>query len=103
MANTYKRINVAGSGGGGSNPNFQLTFNNSTSWGSPVSGEYVITILPATHNKGSNPQVQLFELINPGEYEEVTPNTLQILSNGTVSIKILSTPDLRFAGKIIIG
>lgn len=101
--NTYKRINIAAGGGGDSSLNFSITFNETTSWGSPNLGVYTITVLAATHNKGQVPQVVVYETVSPGVHQEVTVNSIIIDNTGNISITVLESPDLRFAGKITIG
>jgi hypothetical protein len=59
MANTYNRINIAG-GGSGANPPYVSTFVVGT-WTGPSSGEYEINIPEATHSRGSDVQVDVFE------------------------------------------
>lgn len=90
------------SGGGGGSPNFEQTFNATSDWGSPVGNYYTITIPAATHLKGGNPIIQVFELVG-SDYDVV--DTTIFIDSGTnaISIKALQSPDSRFAGKIIIS
>jgi hypothetical protein len=83
-------------------PNYVETFNATTDWGSPVGGYYTITIPLVTHSKGSNPVIQIFELV--GTDYDVVDTTLFIDSlTGAISFKALETPDSRFQGKIVIS
>jgi hypothetical protein len=94
----------AGGGGGGGGPaeRYTSTFNATTSWGSASGGEYTITIAAATHGKGLYPAALVYEDMGAGVYELVGVNALQINSSGDVSIKVLETPDTRFAGLVLI-
>ena len=68
-----------------------------------VSGsDYEITYTQATHGKGLNPTIHVYELTG-GVYEEVSIlNTVNSVT-GLVTIKVNGTPDLRFQGKIVIN
>jgi hypothetical protein len=89
-------------GGSGGLPNFEQTFNATTDWGSPSAGYYTITIPAATHLRGANPVIQVFELV--GSDYDVIDTTIFIDSlTNAISIKSLQSPDSRFAGKIIIA
>ncbi len=93
----------AGGGGGGGGPaeRYTDTFNATSDWGSASGGLYTITVLAATHGKGTAPSVMVFELVS-GNYELVGIHTLQINVAGDVSLKVLETPDNRFAGLVLI-
>ena len=65
------------------------------------SGEYWLEYLQATHLKGDSPVVQVLELVS-GEYYSVIV-TIEITNAGLVRIRVPSSPDLRFSGKIIIA
>lgn len=77
------------------------TFNATTDWGSPSGGYYTITITEATHNLGINPTINLFEE-DAGDYLSVEVDEIRVNVSGDVSFRVPETPDLRFAGKIII-
>jgi len=102
MAITYKKINIAdvggGSGGGSATP-FSQTFTTG-SW-SLSSGYYIINVTEATHEKGNAPGVQLYEL-NGSDYELVSVDRVQINTLGDVQVRVPASPDLRFAGRIVI-
>ncbi len=91
----------SGGGGGGAADRFVDTFNNTTDWSGPTSGLYTITVTAATHTKGTNPNVQVYELVS-GNYEQVQPNSIVINISGDVIISALETPDTRFNGLILI-
>lgn len=93
-----------GGGGGGAGPaeRYSDTFNATSDWGSASGGQYTITILAATHGKGTTPSVLVFEDIGGSVYELVGLNALQINALGDVSLKVLETPDNRFAGLVLI-
>lgn len=92
---------VGSSGGGGAAQRHTQTFNATTDWGSPSAGLYTITVTAATHGKGFNPNIQVYELVS-GNYELVQPNSIVINSSGDVSVSALQTPDTRFSGLILI-
>ena len=102
MGNTYKRVNqasVAAGGGGGSGTPYSTVFNVG-SWNGPSSGFYSITVLAVSHNKGTSPGVQVFELDGAlyGQVETI----ISINGSGDVEVKVSSSPDNRFDGKIVI-
>lgn len=109
MALTYKRVILSGATvldgsdgtGGTTNPAFQQQFNSSSSWAGPISGEYNITILEATHEQGIAPTVQIFEQ-NGVEFELVGTG-VSLNAAGDVKVTVKQSPDLRFTGKIIIS
>ena len=96
MANTYQSINLNGNGGGGSNPPYSSTFLIAT-W-SLNGSVYEIDIPEATHGRGAEIVVQVFELTG-GVYKEVEVD-IEITSAGNITIIVDS--DLRFDGKINI-
>ena len=90
------------SSGGAQSANYVLTFNNSTDWGVASGGYYTITILQGTHNKGTDPVIQVFEL-NGTDYDVVDTTVFIDSITNAISIKALETPDSRFQGKIVIS
>lgn len=90
-----------GGGGGGTADRFVETFNNTTDWSGPSSGLFSLIVTAATHTKGTNPNVQVYELVS-GNYELVQPNSIVINVSGDVTITALETPDTRFNGLILI-
>jgi hypothetical protein len=91
----------AAGGSGGLADRYISAFNATTDWGAPSSGEYSITISSATHGKGVYPNVSLFENIT-GVYHAVSANDMQVDASGNITIKVLETPDTRFAGLIVV-
>jgi hypothetical protein len=63
-------------------------------------GDYSISYPQATHLKGTNPTVDVFELIS-GIYSPVDV-PIEINNIGNVTLKIIQTPDIRFDGLVII-
>lgn len=101
MARYYTAINTegdSGSGGGSSDP-YVSTFNSTTDWSGPSGGFYSILIPQATHEKGLNPTVDVFESVS-GNFEEVIVEVI-VSSSGNITIRI---PDdgTRFVGKLVI-
>ena len=79
---------------------FSDTFNATSNWGTPVSGVYSIPYPQTLHAKGTTPTIDVYELVS-GEYVPVeVPMTIDL--SGNVTLQISETPDLRFAGIIII-
>lgn len=95
-------IDFTGSGGGGGGPaeRFVQTFDGGADWGSPSGGVYSITVPAATHALGTNPNVQVYELIG-GVYNLVNIS-INVTAAGAVTISVVQTPDLRFPGLILI-
>lgn len=96
------QFDMVSDGAGTQIPNYVQTFNATTDWGVASGGFYTITIPLATHNKGSNPVIQVFELV--GSDYDIVDTTIFIDSvTSAISIKALQSPDSRFQGKIIIS
>ena len=62
--------------------------------------EYKIDINEAVHLKGIHPTVTVYE-DESGQFLEVM-TTVLVSNAGVVSVRVQSTPDLRFSGKITI-
>ena len=77
-------------------------FTATTEWGTAAGGYYTITVTAATHGIGSNPVISVQELTG-SDFIKVEADQLKIFANGNVSIRVPETPDLRFAGRIIIS
>lgn len=92
---------AAGASPSGPAERYTETFDATTDWGSASGGLYTINILVATHGKGINPNVLVFEDVS-GNFEKVEPNQTIIDASGNISITTLETPDTRFAGKILV-
>lgn len=83
-------------------PNYAETFDATTDWGAASGGFYSITILAATHGKGTNPIIQVYEL-NGADYELVELSVSINSGTGDIRIAVSEVPDNRFEGKIIIS
>lgn len=77
-------------------------FTATTEWGTASGGYYTITITAATHGIGSNPVVDVQQLTG-SDYICVEADQLKIFANGNVSIRVPETPNLRFAGRLVIS
>lgn len=69
-------------------------------WTGPSGGLYSLTVSESSHNKGINPQVQVFEL-SGSDYILINVDVV-ISSLGDVTLNVSQTPDNRFAGKYVI-
>ena len=88
------------SSGSTENP-YTQSFNSTTDWGSASGGYYTITVLSATHARGTSPTVSVYESTGSDNFL-VFVDRLNITTTGQVEIRVPDTPDLRFAGKIVI-
>ena len=93
-------INLLEAGGMMASERYVETFDATTSWGSAVGGIYTQTITQATHQRGVNPQVDLFEASGP-DFLQVEAD-IKVLANGDVEISVPENPDCRFAGKAVL-
>lgn len=102
MANTYKRIATvpSGGGGGGGGASYTSLFTLVT-WGAPVGSYYTITILAVDHGAGTDPLVQLYETVG-ANVDQVEIDRIRVNASGDVEIRVPSSPDLRFEGKVVI-
>lgn len=102
---TTGQLDFVGTGGGGGSPGpaqrYTQTFDSTTSWGSPAAGEYSLLVAAATHGRGSNPTIQIFESVL-GNLDKVEPNSITVDNVGNVTITTLENPDTRFSGLIVI-
>jgi hypothetical protein len=80
----------------GSISKYVESFNDSTDWTLNVD-EYTISIDQVTHEKGVNPSVYVLDNV-----DDVVQVTTNIDNLGNIIISVSATPDLRFAGKVII-
>lgn len=99
MANKYTRINVAGTGGG-ADPAFVQSFL-IANWAGPSGGEYTYTISAASHGKGANPAVTVYEDVGV-TWDEVSIE-IEIDVSGNVVLKVTEVADTRFDGKVVIN
>ncbi|MDD4924285.1 MAG: hypothetical protein PHF74_05570 [Dehalococcoidales bacterium] len=75
------------------------TFNATTDWGTASGGYYTITF---EHNLDlSHTAIAVLDTTT-GE-DAITVDRARVVDNNSVSIRVLSSPDLRFAGKIIVS
>lgn len=124
--NTYKKISISG---GGATDAIDLAYDNSSSGlsatnvqdaidqlsiatGASYSANFTIpswllngdkyeySILAITHNRGSSPILQIYQQ-NGLNFDEVLTG-IEITPIGNITLTVSSSPDLRFAGKIII-
>lgn len=65
-----------------------------------LNSDYELDILQSIHLKGTSPTVQVYEA-NGLDFDEVNLDVF-VAANGDVKLTILSSPDLRFSGKLII-
>ena len=98
--NILKTVNISTTGGSGGAP-YVAAFNATTSWGSPVAGYYSIVIAQSAHLKGIDPVIQVYETVLTND-ELIDVDTITVNEFGDVTIRVTSTIDTRFAGKIVI-
>ena len=77
-------------------------FTATTEWGTASAGYYTITVTAATHGIGVNPVCKVQEL-SGSDFIDVEPDRIYTYANGDISFRVPETPDLRFAGRIIIS
>ena len=80
--------------------NLAVNFNATTNW-TLEDEEYILSVPSATHLKGINPQIQIYEaegleFINVIAY-------ISINASGDILVKVPQIPDTRFSGKLIIS
>lgn len=80
--------------------NYSQIFNATSDWTGPASDSYTLTVTKAVHLK-DNPIVTLYEL-NGTDYIQVETG-VRIDTSENILITVNSTPDLRFAGKLVIS
>ena len=95
------QFDLVGNGSTAQSPNYEQTFV-VADFSGPFSNHYQIIIAAATHGKGLNPIIQVFELVG-SEYEVVTTAVSVNTTTGDVKVGVLATPDARFNGKVIIS
>lgn len=95
-------FDFTGAVGGGSGPavRYVTTFDATTSWGAPSGGNYSIVITQATHTRGTNPNVQVYEKIGADYFQLQTQ--VKIDAAGDITLSVNETPDLRFEGAILV-
>jgi len=80
---------------------YSFSFNNTTDWGTSDGTDYTISVAHATHNRGTDPSIQVFSF-NGTSYSLASPDSLQVFTNGDVSFSVSASPDGRFTGRILI-
>jgi hypothetical protein len=102
MAFTYNRLNYGDGQSGGDQGNTGAVYVDSfvaADWS--LSGSvYTYTVLNADHGKGTAPGVQVYEEIGSDIFQVDTE--VKINSSGDVEVRISSSTDLRFNGKVVI-
>jgi len=125
--NTYKKVNLSGGSGSGDaidsfydNSGSGLTATNvqaaidelAASTGASYVASFIVgswvlnvdkynyTITAATHGRGASPILQVYQE-NGLNFDEVLTG-VEITPAGNITLTVSSSPDLRFAGKIII-
>ena len=95
----FEGFDIVSGGATGPATRFYNTFNSTTDW-TLNSPDYTYTVTAATHSRGVNPAVMVFELIG-SDYELVQTNVI-VNASGDVTIKVSETPDTRFEGLILL-
>jgi len=80
---------------------YTSTFDAGASWGAAAGGYYTITVTNASHSRGADPIVQIFET-SGGNDLIVDVDQLSINASGDAAFRTTEDPDLRFAGKIVL-
>lgn len=68
-------------------------------WSAPSGGYITLTVLAATHGRGTNPSVKILEDIS-GDFDEVICDRMRINASGDIEFRIVE--GLEFGGKYII-
>lgn len=92
---------AGGGGGGGPAERYTLSFNATTDWGAASGGFYTITVLESAHTRGVTPMFGIYELV-AAQYQLVTVDQAQMDGSGNISFRVTDSPDLRFAGLILV-
>lgn len=82
-------------------PKYTQAFNSTTDWGVASGGFYYITVLAATHGAPSIAEVTVFETSGT-DVIKIEVDEVKVDTTNNVTIRVPSSPDLRFAGKILI-
>lgn len=80
--------------------NLAVNFNATTNW-TLEDEEYILSVPSATHLKGINPQIQIYEAEGL-EFISVIVY-ISINASGDILVKVPQIPDTRFSGKLIIS
>lgn len=78
-------------------------FDATTSWGTASNGYYTIQLTSVTHGMGSNPTSKLQKTVNTS-FKDTFPDGGGVTTNasGDISFRVPESPDLRFAGRLIV-
>jgi hypothetical protein len=93
-------IDFVAVGGGGGIPDYVDTFNSTSDWTGPALDVYSIVVAFATHGK-SSPTVDVFE--TSGAILDLVYASVSVDAAYNITLTVTSSPDLRFAGKLIIS
>lgn len=90
---------TGGSSGGGTP--YVAAFNATTDWGAASGGYYSIIIPQSSHQKGTDPVVQVYETVLTND-ELIDVDSVIVNSFGDITIRVTENLDARFAGKIVV-
>lgn len=93
-------IDFVAVGGGGGIPDYIDTFNATSDWAGPALDVYSKVVAFATHGK-SSPTVDVFE--TSGAVLDLVYASVSVDAAYNITLTVTSSPDLRFAGKLIIS
>ena len=82
-------------------PRYVDNFNATTDWGVASGGYYSYTVLASVHERGTNPTVDVFELVG-ADYNKVEPDLISVNASGDITIRVPENPDCRFEGRMVI-
>lgn len=99
--NVLKVANGTTSGGGSGGTPFVTAFDATTSWGAPSGGYYSIVVPQSTHQKGTDPTIQVYETVLTND-ELIDVDSVIVNSFGDITIRVTENLDARFAGKIVV-
>lgn len=80
----------------------ETPFDATTSWGTASGGYYSLTVTAAVHSKGVNPIVKIYKE-DGVDFVEIEVDQVKINALGDITIRVPEVPDLRFAGKLVVG
>ena len=95
----FSGLDFVGGGSAGPAQRDDVTFDATTSW--VLNGSnYELSIPALSHGRGDNPTVTVLEEVS-GNFE-VVQAVIIVSPTGDVTVQVSSTPDTRFAGKVIL-
>lgn len=80
---------------------YSATFDATADWGAASGGYYTITIPATTHNVAVPRVVSVWETIGVERFL-TTVDQLIITASGDIQMKVIDTPDSRFAGEVFV-